>query len=372
MPAMAAPTTIELTRCVDALEQGMTDGLHVGVQGYVGFLGREGTSIARGEARPGVAMTDDTLTLWLSAGKPITAVAVAQQVEAGRLALDTPVAHYLPAFGARGKQGITVRHLLTHTAGVRVADFRFPRDDWATIIERICAAPIERGWEPGAKAGYHVDTAWYILGELVQRVADEPLPSYLRRRVFEPAGMGDAFLGLDDRRYEAVADRLLVMMNTRSAPPTPAGYEQRAAVVQPRPGGNAHGPARQLARFYEAMLDDGGGLIAPETARLMTSPQRVGMRDETFKHQMDWGLGFMVNSIRYGDTVPYGFGPHASQACFGHGGSQSSIALADPAHKLVVAIVCNGMPGEPAHQQRMGRVLAAVYEDLGLATGAEA
>lgn len=332
------------------------------------IAGRGFGRLALGEARPGVAMTDDTLALWLSAGKPLTAVAVAQQIERGRLELDAPVARYVPAFGERGKQAITIRHLLTHSAGVRVADFRFPDDDWATIIERICDAPLERGWTPGEKAGYHVHTAWYMLGELVQRASGEPLPAYLTHHVFEPAGMTDSFLGLTPGDYEARTDRLMVMMDTRKQPAEPAGYEAPARVIHPSPGGNAHGPVRDLARFYERMLAGGEGFLEPATARRFTSRQREGMHDQTFQHTMDWGLGFMIDSNRYGaDTVPYGFGPHASERTFGHGGNQSSTAFADPQHGLAVAIVCNGMPGERAHQSRMRELLAAVYEDVGLA-----
>ncbi len=92
------------------------------------------------------------------------------------------------------------------------------------------------------------------------------------------------------------------------------------------------------------------------------------MKDTTFNHVMDWGLGFLVNSAIYGpDTVPYGFGPPASPRAFGHGGSQSSASFADPEHSLVVVVICNGMPGEAAHQKRMKAILAAIYEDVGLA-----
>ena len=99
----------------------------------------------------------------------------------------------------------------------------------------------------------------------------------------------------------------------------------------------------------------------------MTTRQRVGMMDVTFKHVVDWGLGTIIDSKRYGDeTVPYGYGRYASDATVGHGGSQSSVGFADPAHALAVGCYFNGMPGETAHQKRLHRVLAALYEDLGL------
>jgi CubicO group peptidase (beta-lactamase class C family) len=119
------------------------------------------------------------------------------------------------------------------------------------------------------------------------------------------------------------------------------------------------------------MLAGGGAfegvrILSSESVARMTSRRRVGLFDETFRHTMDWGLGLIIDSNRYGaDTVPYGFGRYASERAFGHGGAQSSIGFCDPARELVVAIVFGGMPGEGKHNARMRAVLAALYEDLG-------
>ncbi len=113
---------------------------------------------------------------------------------------------------------------------------------------------------------------------------------------------------------------------------------------------------------------DGARVLTAESVTLMTTRQRTGMFDETFKHQMDWGLGLIIDSNRYGaDTVPYGFGRHASERTFGHGGAQSSVGFCDPQVELVAAIVFSGLPGEAKHNARMRALLTALYEDLGLA-----
>jgi CubicO group peptidase (beta-lactamase class C family) len=112
----------------------------------------------------------------------------------------------------------------------------------------------------------------------------------------------------------------------------------------------------------------GERILQPETIEAMTSRVRQGLFDQTFQHVIDFGLGVMINSNRHGaETVPYGFGRHASPGAFGHGGSQSSIGFADPEHDLVVVIIANGAPGEPAHQRRNRELTSAIYEDLGLA-----
>ena len=109
----------QLPRTTTILEEGMAAGLHIGAQVYVAHRGKSVADFAIGEARPGVAMTTDTLTLWLSACKPVGAIAIALLMERGRLGLDDPVTDFLPEFGEKGKAAVTIRHLLTHTAGLR-------------------------------------------------------------------------------------------------------------------------------------------------------------------------------------------------------------------------------------------------------------
>jgi CubicO group peptidase (beta-lactamase class C family) len=97
----------------------------------------------------------------------------------------------------------------------------------------------------------------------------------------------------------------------------------------------------------------------------MVARHRADMLDHTFKHIIDFGLGFLINSAQYGaETVPYGYGRHASRRTFGHSGNQTSCAFCDPARKLVAAWVCNGTPGEARHQQRQRAINDAIYEDL--------
>jgi CubicO group peptidase (beta-lactamase class C family) len=133
------------------------------------------------------------------------------------------------------------------------------------------------------------------------------------------------------------------------------------------------GPVRELGYFYEMLLGkgirDGRRVLSPQSVEALVSGHRIGMYDHTFRHVMDWGLGFILNSARYGEsTVPYGYGPHASPRTFGHGGSQCCTGFADPENRLAVAIAWNSRPGEAAHDRRLRETLAAVYEDLGLAS----
>lgn len=409
------PGADRLPRTLAALEAGRREGLHLGAQLYVSHRFRPVADLALGEVRPGEPLTPDHLVLWLSASKPLTAVAVLQLWEQGLCDLDDPVARHLPAFARGGKEGVTVRHLLTHTGGLRMPPARigWPGADWDEIVATVCARKREPGWVPGEKAGYHQMGSWFVLGELVRRLDGRPVDRYLRQEILEPLGMEDGWVGMPVERYREYVEQ------DRFAPPWDtsagddgrrrgdrsrrngegAGEEQRlryddgvrrdhrrqakrldwqtaVRVVPPSPAGNGHGPMRALGRFYEALLGGGrppgGGaasrILSPQAVEAATARHRAGMFDHTFQHVLDWGLGFIVDSKQYGaDTVPYAYGRLCSRRTYGHSGYRSTTAFADPVHGLVVALGCNGLPEAAAHERRTRTVLDALYVDLGLA-----
>jgi CubicO group peptidase (beta-lactamase class C family) len=357
-----------------AVEAGIDEGLHLGAQVYVSRQGETVADFALGEDRPGVPLTPGHLLLWLSSTKPVAAVALGQLWERGLLELDDPVARHVPEFAAEGKEGITLRHLLTHTAGIRMVDTGWPGAPWEEIVARISARKPEPRWTPGRRAGYHLASSWFILGEVVRRADGRPFDRYVRDEVFEPVGMEDCWVGIPPETYRAYAamDRIGTMWHTEFPEPRAHGWITEERAARTHPGGNGFGPMRELGRFYEMLLArgtlDGRRTLSPQTVEALTSPHRVGMMDATFKHVLDWGLGFIVNSNRYGpETVPYGYGRHASPRAFGHSGYRSSVGFADPEHGLAVAVGFNGTPDNERHERRVRSVLDAVYKDLGLA-----
>lgn len=367
MPAEAH----ELPRTRALIEQGIESGLHIGAQAYVSIRGQAVATLAMGESRPGIALTADTLMLWLSSTKPVAAVAIMQLIERKLLALDDSVAAYIPEFGNHEKASVTIRHLLTHTVGFQAVDINPLEMNWDTIIERICDARLQPEWPPGQRAGYQPSVSWYILGELVRRTDGRHFSAYARQEIFEKLGMRDSWVGMPVDVYRAYGDRIALMPEMRRTSRRVQRYSTEAGATACVPGGNGYGPMRELAMLYEMLL--GGGMrsgvriLSEASVEQMTARQRVGMFDETFRHTMDWGLGLIINSNRYGpETVPYGYGRHASERAFGHGGSQSSVGFADPEHGLVVAIALNGMPGERKHNARIREINSAIYEDLGL------
>jgi CubicO group peptidase (beta-lactamase class C family) len=349
-------------RSVEVLEQGISDGTQIGAQLYVSRGGDACIDVALGDARPGVAMTTDSMMIWFSMTKAVTAVAVAQQWQEGALGVDDRVVEYIPEFGAQGKDAITLRHLLTHTAGIPWSDGILEGAPWNESREenlaRIYAAPLD--YEPGTRAGYHPAAGMSVLGEIVARVSGLPYDQYVRDCIFVPLGMADCWVGMPDARFTEYGNRIGEMQNTEGSEPVRVGRIDSARVAsKPLPGAGGRGPMHQLGRMYESLLGVGHSILDPVTVAAISARHRTGMLDENFGIVLDWGLGLAVDTFH--------MGKHCSRRAFGHGGHQSSVAFCDPEHDVVVAVVCNGMPGRDRHSARLDAISSAVYVDLGIA-----
>jgi CubicO group peptidase (beta-lactamase class C family) len=352
---------------VGVLVEGIERGLHPGGLLYVSVDGKAVADVGVGEARAGTPMTPDSMVIWWSMTKPSVAVSIAQQWERGALELDDPVVRHLPEFGAHGKEIITIRHLLTHTAGIRGADAvasTAPDDAyWDEIVAGICAVEREADWVPGERAGYHLTSGMTILAEIVHRLDGRRFETYVRDEVFEPLGMTDCWVGMPPDAITRYGDRIGTMHSTASGDPIPLdSYDAPEFLRLCVPGGGGRGPVRQLGRLYEAFLAhgelDGRRVLTPQTVEALTARHRVGLYDETFHAQIDWGLGFAIDA--------FAMGRHASPRAFGHGGALSAISFADPEHGLAAVVQTNGMCGNDDHYLRLDAVTTALYEDLGL------
>ena len=353
------------------LDEGRASGLHLGGQIYIAQRGVVRADLAYGEAAPGVPLNRDHILPWLSSSKPLAAILLGQCYERGELSWDDPVSRFLPEFAANGKQHITLKHLLTHTGGIRGTGRYHPGQTWEEIIADICAMPLEANWVPGETAGYHIASSWFILGEVIQRLSGLGYSQAVQQFIAQPLGLTDTFVGMSVADYQSREPRMATMWLTEKGQCQPQPFTSPEWACWCSPGGGGRGPIHELGRIYEDLLASWHGrparLLQPATLRLMTQRHRQGLFDLTFQHRMDWGLGLIINSAQYGaQTVPYGFGLRATPQTFGHSGFQSSCGMADPEHELVIALVMNGTPGEARNNKRFRQLLTAIYEDLGL------
>jgi len=362
--------TGRLPRTEAVLERQRAEGLHPGACVVATLDAEPAAAVAVGEARPGVAMSPSTVVPWFSMTKVATALRVAMAWEAGAVSLDDPVALHLPAFSAGGKADVTVRHLLTHTAGFRGADGPDPQPDWDDEVARICAEPQEDGWRPGRDAGYSLRAGFHVLAEVVRRALDDDRPweRMVGDDVLGPLGMADSALALDAATFDRLSPRAATYWSTPPAAAQPRALEDDAAKAAVcHPGSSGRGPVEELPRLLEVLYLGGGPLLSRVAAEAVTARHRTGVPDRTFGAVLDWGLGVIVDAKVHGrELVPYGFGAAASPRTFGHGASQSAGLLCDPEVGLVAAFACTGMCGDAAHSRRAHEVFTALYEDLSL------
>jgi serine-type D-Ala-D-Ala carboxypeptidase len=271
-----------------------------------------------------VPMTADTVFDLASLTKPVaTASSVMLLVERGKLRLSDRVADHIPAFGAKGKDKITVENLLLHTGGLvsdnPVTDYKDGRDK---ALERVHALKPEAA--PGERFKYS-DVGFIVLGELVEKVSGTSLDAFARKNVFAPLGMNDTGFRPGDKLKERAAPT--VKRDGRWL--VGEVHDPRAAALGGVAGhAGLFSTADDLAVFAQMILNGGSyngqRVLSPLTVRLMTTPRTVpgGLR------AYGWDVATAYSANR-GELFPRG-------ESFGHTGFTGTSLWIDPASKTAV------------------------------------
>lgn len=298
----------------------------------------------------------DTLVNVFSATKPFAAVAILQMVGEGKIELDAPVAKIWPEFAQNGKAQITLRHLLSHRAGVTAVAKPLAAQslyDWQVMTDAL--AEQAPWWEPDTAHGYAPISYGWLIGELIRRLDNQEPGAAIIARTAQPLDL-DFHIGLSQANMARVTDvsrgkwpgdaaamRLAstmlsqpTSMNTLSFnnPPsvmTSTNKPEWRAMAQP--AANGHGNARSLAGFYTGLLN--GRLLDQALLEQMCQEHSVG-EDNTLLTQTRFGLGCMLDQPAVPNAT-YGLGPKA----FGHPGAGGCIGFADPERGLAFGYVTN-------------------------------
>ncbi|MDR2565116.1 MAG: beta-lactamase family protein [Bifidobacteriaceae bacterium] len=291
------------------------------------------------EHRRGVG--PDALFYCFSVTKPVTAMAIHLLAERGQLDLDEPVASYWPGYGQHGKQAITVRHVLTHRAGVP-ASLGNPGLDMAVMTNwdrSVALAARARPRYPAGKVvAYHVVAFGFILGELIHRVTGRTISQFVQEEFFEPLKM--------DARLTLPASELKRAVRVRGKGGnfvSPAFLNRLAARQAVVPAASMQTTARSLARFYQMLLD--GGVTA--AGRRIVSEQSIanalavsadGEVDRILHQRQRYGQGFQLGGL---PGVVRGIGTRSPASAFGHNGSAVCNAWAEPERGLIFIYLSN-------------------------------
>jgi CubicO group peptidase (beta-lactamase class C family) len=302
----------------------------------------------------------DTLVNVFSVGKGLLAVCAARLAGLGLLDADAPVTRYWPEFGAAGKDGVTVRQLLSHQAGLPALRQPLPAGsglDWQLMTSLLAAE--EPWWPRGSGHGYHVNTFGYLAGELVRRITGTSVGEFLRRELAGPLG-ADVHIGLPagehgrvaafrwpNRDPDTAADQpdpvpaTSMSLNAYFNPPdlSGAGVVNTAAWRSAQiPSANAHATAAGIARIYTALAAGGtlaGVRVVTSAALAAATREQVYGEDLVLMRPSRFGLGFQLTH----PERQLGSGP----SCYGHFGAGGSVGFCDPDARLAVGYVTNQM-----------------------------
>lgn len=356
-------------RAQAAIDRRVAGGDEVGVQVAVVEHGRVVVDAVSGAADPdrGRAVAPGTLFFAASTAKGVASAVAHVLVERGKLAYDLRAADVWPEFAAHGKDKVTLRHVLLHTAGV-------PAPPYDTTVEELCdwehmcavLADAEPWWEPGTRFGYHAKTFGFLLGEIVRRATGRTLSWWLREAVTVPLGIGDeVHFGVPGELLDRVARQ---QPPAGPAPPQPAPGSPADRAIPPgiRPdAGYANRPdvltadivsegtmsARGAARLYAALLGsvDGVELVSPARRASMAAVQCEG-QDEVMGVPSAWAFGF---SPRRPGGVPSRPG-----STFGMVGMNGSAAYADIDSGVAVGVMRNRFDADLAMVGEVDRTVA--------------
>ncbi|MEW5980362.1 MAG: serine hydrolase domain-containing protein [Acidobacteriota bacterium] len=317
------------------------------------------------------ARTDDIFFL-MSLTKQFTAVRVLMAVEEDKFTLNTPVCEVIPEFGMKGKERVTVYHILTHTSGLNTEiPYGLPAEQLTDIESVTAAVGNERiFFRPGSMVSYNPFTSMSVVATMVQRLDEKrrPFRRILSEDIFEPLGMADTTLGLPDR----IRDRLVpVVVRDRTPglvePLLLESLNFLATEQAELPAGGAVSTALDYFRFTE-MLRQGGTLdgvriLSPGIIRLATSNHTGDLPNHIYdctREMYGWPtfpayLGFTF-FLRGEGIFPMPFGLLASSGTYGGLGAGSTMFWIDPLRDLTFIFLSSGLLEEGNSQLRFQRL----------------
>lgn len=321
----------------------------------------------------GQPVDGDTLFTSWSTTKGFAATCLHILADRGLIDYDAPVARYWPEFGRNGKTAVTVRHALTHRAGVPQMPANVTPEmmtDWDAMCNAI--AVHEPLWEPGTKTGYHAWTIGWIWGEIVRRVDGRSLARFAQEELCLPLGITDFYLGIptqvetrvarlrQDEQHTANTENA-TGLNRLAGPPHVSTAEvvnrpdiRRASI----PGGGGIMNARAVARHYAMLAGygqlDGVRILSAERIDLMRALQ-TDAHDQVLDRPIRKGLGYFLggDEAQGGNAIMGGVGGE-----FGHPGNGGSIGFADPERQFAFGLTKNYMRTVPARQQSTAYLVA--------------
>lgn len=325
-----------------------------------------------------IPVTTDTPFCVYSAAKAITATVVHVLVERGVFSLDDRVCDYLPNYTSHGKDRTTIRHVMTHSAGVPFPTGPRPdvtrADDSEYAREQL--AKLKPLYRPGRVHIYHALTWGPLVREIVAAAAGRSIREILAAEILEPLGFRWTNYGVAPEDVPLVAPSHAT--GKPLPPPIRAAFRKAVGgtlheiipfsndplfLTTIIPSSNTVSTADELSRFAEILRRggelDGVRIMQPETLRAATKECRRLRPDlATGLVPLRWGTGYMLGSKRFG---PFG---RNAPAAFGHTGLVNIAVWADPSRGLAAGVISSGKPSNHREANRYPALLDRIAAEI--------
>ncbi len=325
-----------------------------------------------------VPVTTETPFCVYSAAKAITTTVVHMLVERGVFSLDDRVCEYLPNYTSHGKDRTTIRHVMTHSAGVPFPTGPRPdvtrADDSEYAREQL--AKLKPLYRPGRVHIYHALTWGPLVREIVAAAAGKSIREILATEILEPLGFRWTNYGVAPEDVPLVAPSHAT--GKPLPPPIRAAFRKAVGgtlheiipfsndplfLTTIIPSSNTVSTADELSRFAEILRRggelDGVRIMQPETLWAATKECRRLRPDlATGLVPLRWGTGYMLGSKRFG---PFG---RNAPAAFGHTGLVNIAVWADPSRGLAAGVISSGKPGNHREANRYPALLDRIAAEI--------
>lgn len=287
-----------------------------------------------------------------SFSKLVSATVVAMAHQDGLIDYDAPAKTYIPEFVGGGKEKITLRHLLTHSAGIPNVPLGAVRSEaeWKSAIASVCGAKTE--WEPGSRTAYHALTGLLMAAETVRRVSGSTSWAQIcREHLFIP-------LGAKSLTFEIPADTEPVAITPQPKEP-PKSYRDAFGLAG-HPAGGCFGTIEDGLKILQLHLNKGQwGRKRLLSAKAIEEMHTVAYRKEMAEARAagkaplhePWGLGMLLrgDGAAGGSQAWFGFQNQTAPGVFGHAGIDTVIGVADPESQTALFFVTTDSP-KPAEK----------------------
>jgi CubicO group peptidase (beta-lactamase class C family) len=319
------------------------------------------------DAEAGHAMQKDSIFQIMSMTKPVTAIGIMMLAEEGKLALRDPVEDYLPEFKGLHvrttmspdadhlripNHAITIRDLLTHTAGIQdypgppaIPDYAqtmsVPLDE---VVRQLAKQPLL--FQPGTQWSYS-SPGIEILGRIIEVCSGEKYVDFITEHILKPLGMKDSFFFPPPDKISRIA--MVYAQKDGKLAPSPASIlggdpaKHRQGAVFPAPGWGLYSTAEDLLHLYRMMLNDGvyqgHRYLSPFSVHVMTEPQTTGIQPVGWMRGSDYGLAWEIVTDPLGELAGHTIGT------YGHGGAFGTQGWIDPNNDLISILLIQRSDG---------------------------